>query len=159
MAHRAKWEAALYRLYDGQGRLLYVGISSFPTTRLEEHARTKPWWPEVAYRSIEWFETGDLAREIEKAVISSERPLHNYLDSRIPTPSAHRSEGAASEGLQEAAERFIESRRRLDADREHLNRLIFDARQAGMTRAEVVRTTGLNPQTIDAALAKMKGTP
>jgi hypothetical protein len=156
------WETGLYRLYDADMRLLYVGISISPEGRMEEHARTKPWWSDVAYRSVEWFENGVLAREIETAVISSERPLHNYVDNKIPP---QRVELGSDGDLRAAADHFQETRRQADQARATLYRMVVDARRAGMSRAEIIRTTGLNGQTVDTAIwnakqqAAKKGVP
>jgi len=35
---------ALYRLYDAAGRLLYIGATFYPRTRMSQHRRTKSWW-------------------------------------------------------------------------------------------------------------------
>lgn len=70
---------ALYRLYDANDRLLYVGITSNPTTRLGRHSRDKPWWPDVDRHTLEWFETRKSAERVEKAEIEDERPHYNKV--------------------------------------------------------------------------------
>lgn len=55
---------ALYRLYDANGVLLYIGISGDPKRRFRQHARTKHWWPEVVRKEEVWFDT---RREAEDA--------------------------------------------------------------------------------------------
>lgn len=69
---------ALYRLFDTDDRLLYVGISSNPKERLKAHAADKPWWPEVASREIEWFPSREQAAAAEVAAIRTEQPIHNH---------------------------------------------------------------------------------
>ncbi|GGV45971.1 GntR family transcriptional regulator [Streptomyces spectabilis] len=69
---------ALYRLYDVDDRLLYVGISGAPKMRMKAHAADKPWWPEVATRDFEWFDTREQAAEAEVEAIRQQQPLHNH---------------------------------------------------------------------------------
>src|SRR5206468_10392091 len=38
------WEHVLYRLYDEEGVLLYVGITNAINTRFKTHAGSQPWW-------------------------------------------------------------------------------------------------------------------
>ncbi|MEU2724044.1 GIY-YIG nuclease family protein [Streptomyces smyrnaeus] len=68
---------ALYRLYDDSGRLLYVGITRDPKARWNAHARDKHWWPEVASKTLEWFETRKSAERIEKIEIEEGKPAYN----------------------------------------------------------------------------------
>jgi predicted GIY-YIG superfamily endonuclease len=68
---------ALYRFYDANDRLLYVGITTNPKRRWYAHSRDKYWWPEVTRKAIEWFETRKSAERIEKIEIAEERPVYN----------------------------------------------------------------------------------
>ena len=70
--------AAVYRLYDAQDVLLYIGVSQQPHRRWQQHAQGKRWWPEVARSEIgTWFESRELAVLAEAAAIRSERPRYN----------------------------------------------------------------------------------
>lgn len=73
---------ALYRLYDEAGTLLYIGISHDPRIRFEQHAREKPWWPQVARREIQWFDDRPSAARTEADAIRAEDPEHNSTYSR-----------------------------------------------------------------------------
>ncbi|WP_405536949.1 GntR family transcriptional regulator [Streptomyces antimycoticus] len=70
---------ALYRLYGADDRLLYVGITSEPKTRMKAHAADKSWWTEVQTREVEWFGTRDEAAAAEVEAIRREQPLHNHI--------------------------------------------------------------------------------
>lgn len=70
---------ALYRLYDADDRLLYVGISVNPKQRFRAHAATKRWWGDVERATSEWFENRGLAFMAEIEAIHAENPLHNVL--------------------------------------------------------------------------------
>lgn len=78
-AHPMNGRTALYRLYDSEDRLIYVGITSDLTARWRAHQRDKYWWPEVARKAIEWFETRKSAERIEKIEIEEESPLYNKV--------------------------------------------------------------------------------
>jgi predicted GIY-YIG superfamily endonuclease/DNA-binding transcriptional ArsR family regulator len=70
---------ALYRLYDDQDRLLYIGIAKDPKRRWWQHARDsgETWWPDVARKQVQWFADRESAAEAEAAAIRSEGPPHN----------------------------------------------------------------------------------
>ncbi|MFB7359576.1 GIY-YIG nuclease family protein [Streptomyces gardneri] len=77
---------ALYRFFDADGRLLYVGITKDLQTRFATHARTKhgSWWPLVARRTVEWFSDRPTASRAEICAIKSEDPAYNQ--SHTPSP-------------------------------------------------------------------------
>lgn len=68
---------ALYRLRDQVGELLYVGITDNPERRWKDHGKDKPWWAQVADRSVEWLPSRDRAVAAEAEAIRAERPRHN----------------------------------------------------------------------------------
>lgn len=68
---------ALYRLFDADETLLYVGIARRPEQRWREHAIEKPWWNGVARKSIEWHESRISAAKAEAIAVRDERPTHN----------------------------------------------------------------------------------
>ena len=70
-------ECAVYRFYDDDGTLLYVGISRNPLKRWQAHRRTKPWWPDVARSVIDVYQSEAVALRIERERIRCERPLWN----------------------------------------------------------------------------------
>lgn len=69
--------SALYRLYDSDDVLLYVGISRYPNERFKEHAGDKPWWHHVARHDIVWLDSRAKALEVEAEAMKEERPLYN----------------------------------------------------------------------------------
>lgn len=68
---------AVYRAYDDQDRLLYVGISPEPFDRLSQHARTRSWPSHAGRLTISWHDTRDEARAVEKDAIATEDPVFN----------------------------------------------------------------------------------
>lgn len=73
---------ALYRFYDADGQLLYVGITADPGSRWRKHAHDKPWWHDVANITIETHPTRADVLEAERAAILTEKPRHNIVHNR-----------------------------------------------------------------------------
>jgi len=70
---------ALYRHWDVDGNLLYVGISLSAVHRLTQHKRDSHWHDQIANMTIEWFETREEALEAERTAIQLERPIFNKM--------------------------------------------------------------------------------
>jgi predicted DNA-binding transcriptional regulator AlpA len=69
--------AELYRHYDRDGVLLYVGISASTFTRVKQHKSESHWFRRITAITIEHFETMSQAAESERLAIKSEKPLYN----------------------------------------------------------------------------------
>jgi antitoxin (DNA-binding transcriptional repressor) of toxin-antitoxin stability system len=72
---------ALYRFFDEGGALLYVGITANVEGRFAHHEQNKEWWPQVAEKTIDWFDTRPPARAAELQAIHDERPVYNINGS------------------------------------------------------------------------------
>ena len=72
----------LYRFFDSDGALLYVGITVNLPARLSRHRDEKEWWVDVVRVSIEWFPDRDSVLAAEKAAIRSEQPRYNIQHNR-----------------------------------------------------------------------------
>lgn len=69
----------LYRYYDRDGTLLYVGIARKPLKRLHSHA-TQPWFRYVTRVDVGESRIARTAAEaIEREAIKTERPLFNRI--------------------------------------------------------------------------------
>lgn len=79
-------KTALYRLFNADDRLLYVGISNDPKVRWKQHLGDKSWAPDVVMRVIEWYESRSAALLAEIKAIKNERPEHNVVH-RHPQPA------------------------------------------------------------------------
>lgn len=75
---------ALYRLLDGAGRLLYIGIAFDPEARKTAHSHSKLWWPEVTECRTEWYETRSEAATAEAAAVKAEKPIYNKAANESP---------------------------------------------------------------------------
>lgn len=82
--------ADLYRLFNDDNVLLYVGVSKSTIRRLAEHNSTT-WWLDVASMTVEHFTDRAAALAAESVAVKTEAPLHNVRltakwDSRLLTP-------------------------------------------------------------------------
>lgn len=83
---------ALYRLYDRTKTLLYVGVTKDFGKRWNQHASSKPWWPDVQHQEVAWYETLDAALAAEATAIKDEMPRHNSTKQdppKAPTATQH----------------------------------------------------------------------
>lgn len=75
----------VYRLFDAEGNLLYVGCSLTPPARFrqhEAHGRSQKWWHDVASCTFEHFETRDAALAAESRAIAGESPRWNVYGDK-----------------------------------------------------------------------------
>lgn len=93
VTEKASREAALnasgdpttvYRFYDANDKLLYVGITKNLSRRLAAHTKTKEWWLNVASIKLEHFKNRESARLREKTYTMFLDPKHNKQDRWIP---------------------------------------------------------------------------
>jgi predicted GIY-YIG superfamily endonuclease len=68
---------AVYRLFDRDDGLLYVGMTMDLEKRWYAHSRSKAWWEDVARKDVIWFTNRLDAALEESRAISSEAPRHN----------------------------------------------------------------------------------
>lgn len=70
----------LYRFYDAEGTLLYVGISKSAIARMAQHADDKSWWHDVARMEVERIAGHRrTAEQAERHAIATEKPKHNIV--------------------------------------------------------------------------------
>lgn len=72
-------KTALYRHFDADGRLLYVGISLSPTYRLRQHHDCSAWFQSIANVTVEWFPDRSAAMAAERQAIKAESPEFNVV--------------------------------------------------------------------------------
>jgi excisionase family DNA binding protein len=74
--------AQLYRHYDRDGTLLYVGVSLNAIHRLSQHKGCSDWFDQIARVEIESFGNREAALVAERRAIDSENPRCNVLFAR-----------------------------------------------------------------------------
>lgn len=78
---------ALYRHFDADGVLLYVGISLRPVQRLGTHAKGSRWADRITRVTVEWRESREAAMRAESVAIRDELPSYNItgqVEARRP---------------------------------------------------------------------------
>ena len=76
-------ETELYRHYDAEGKLLYVGISLSAVIRLAAHKHSSEWFDRIAMVKIERFQNRRAALVAERAAILTEDPEYNTQQTAI----------------------------------------------------------------------------
>lgn len=93
---------ALYRHFDAEGRLLYVGISLSAARRLEQHKSTAQWFSKIVRVEIQWHPSRMDALAAEASAIVNEHPLHNVwrpTQKRAASPMQEACTARAGEGV------------------------------------------------------------
>jgi len=96
---------ALYRHYDQQGKLLYVGISLNAVARLSQHSTASEWFARLGSVQVQWLDTRDEALAAERAAINAEGPIFNR-QRRTPDSMPGSLSIRLVEGLRPKAARY-----------------------------------------------------
>lgn len=81
---------ALYRHFDAEGALLYVGISLSAVQRLSQHKSGSKWFEQIRRVTIEWHDSREKALRAEATAISQENPRHNLQRPAKPKVEPNR---------------------------------------------------------------------
>ena len=73
----------LYRYFNKDHTLLYVGISLSLIRRRYQHSRDSKWYDEFTYMTKENYETAIEAANAERIAIEKEKPLYNILHNTV----------------------------------------------------------------------------
>lgn len=68
---------SVYRYFDRDGILLYVGITGRGMSRNSEHNKSKDWWPYVTRQEVDHCKTRRAALNLERETIRQFRPPFN----------------------------------------------------------------------------------
>lgn len=101
-------QACVYRIYDGNGSLLYVGMGRNPMNRWASHAAQHDWWAQARTFRVEWYATRKEAADAERKAIRTESPARNIHG----TPGWGKFVAEAYPKRLEANRRMLEERRR-----------------------------------------------
>ncbi|MBJ7591525.1 GIY-YIG nuclease family protein [Aeromonas veronii] len=69
----------LYRHFDGEGRLLYIGVSLSAARRLSQHMYKSEWAADITDIKVERFPTRQEALDAERNAIINEKPIWNIV--------------------------------------------------------------------------------
>src|SRR5262245_10475865 len=67
----------VYRVYDADEQLLYVGCTTSFAERRKAHQSTSAWFADAHSWDLHHYDDHDEARAAERAAIQTENPLHN----------------------------------------------------------------------------------
>ncbi len=67
----------LYRFFNANHELLYVGITNNPFNRFSGHSKDKNWFNEIAYSTFEHYPNRLAVDKAETAAIKAEKPKYN----------------------------------------------------------------------------------
>ena len=70
-------KTAVYRVYDSDDALLYVGMSRSPFARFLSHSKSSDWFDSVTRLELAWYPDREQAKTAESAAILKESPKHN----------------------------------------------------------------------------------
>lgn len=76
----------LYRMFNQDGELLYVGLTNNPKTRFSNHSLAKPWFGEVANITVQTFPTREALAAAEYEAIRDESPRYNIMCAPVRQP-------------------------------------------------------------------------
>jgi hypothetical protein len=79
---------SVYRAYNAEGVLLYVGITARGVWRARQHGYRSEWWREMTRMEWEHFDNRNDALDRETELIAAQDPVHNKVR---PTPDKPRS--------------------------------------------------------------------
>lgn len=124
---------ALYRHWDEEGNLLYIGISLSAVARLSEHMANSSWAPDITKVTVEYYGNRRAALEAEQRAIETEAPAYNVVYNRPCRPQS-------SDGPNDFPDRVYKRKRQIpDAIADDLVRdAIFQDGVAGVKWTEIV---------------------
>jgi predicted GIY-YIG superfamily endonuclease len=137
---------AIYRMYDEDGALLYIGVSRDFGHRWTQHARKQPWYDLVDRQTVEWRASRHEALTAETAAIKVERPKFNVVHSplRESAPPVRRPPPPQADAEQ-------------DVERDEQERRLIEERAAEQRR--VLKALGPNASMQEAAAAIAASAP
>ncbi|QKW31496.1 GntR family transcriptional regulator (plasmid) [Streptomyces seoulensis] len=145
MSHRPTDEpTALYRLYDVNNVLLYLGVSFDPDVRWTQHQDDKHWAHQVVRRTVEWYPNRIAALTAEEEATAVEKPLHD--SSWRKTQIGDRPAWLNPEGQQAVVDGLSEE---IEQGRHWVGRVLMSGEVA--KRYNVSRPTAANAMKIVAA--------
>ena len=124
--------AYLYRYFDAEERLLYIGTSINAFRRLGERIGKLSWFKDIKTVSLDEFSNMAKATAAEKAAIKREKPLFNVVHSTKKKHMSKRSDALFE--YQQFLRRSLERRKRAILLKEKGLSYAAIGRELGITR-------------------------
>ena len=81
---------AVYRFFDVNCDLLYVGNTNNITVRWADHAASKAWYAKVHHMTVVWYKDKATAEAVERHAIDREMPGRNVMHNPNPPETVRR---------------------------------------------------------------------
>ena len=102
---------AVYRMYDTDWTLLYVGVAKRLGARWDVHAKQQPWWDQVKHQTVTWYPNRDEAEAVEETAIRDERPVYNIRRAaRLKNKDTGFTIASATESRRQTVNRDLDGR-------------------------------------------------
>jgi excinuclease UvrABC nuclease subunit len=102
----------VYRLYDENDQLLYVGKTTQLQTRIDQHRRTQQWGAEIKRWEVETFDTDAAASSEERRLFLTAGPAYNKQEPRSDVPEITTVVVRMQRGQYERLRRVADHKRR-----------------------------------------------
>lgn len=136
---------ALYRVYDADGALLYIGRTVSPVIRFQEHQDSKSWWGEASVIRLEHFDTPAELKRAERQAIQQEHPKYNWVGN---TGGSIGATAATLTSLSKLGKSIAATRAAREKAFREAEALALDALAEGATEVEVARELGVDRMTV-----------
>lgn len=149
----------LYRLFNADGDLLYIGITTNPGVRFAEHRLTKSWWGDVATTTLEHFPSRAELEQAEAQAIAREAPKRNMVRysarSRIgDPPSGNDLPRFTREERIATGKRYANCRAAVKEDLRVLKLMARAAHREGVPETKIAKDLGVDRMTVRKWLGK-----
>ncbi|MFJ9633784.1 GIY-YIG nuclease family protein [Streptomyces sp. NPDC101175] len=146
----ATGRTALYRAFDVDGALLYIGITDSPIDRFKQHQSTAEWWPLMVLREVEWLNTRSDAEQAEARAIKAEAPKFNKSTGQGPEhePYFLPSDVAAFVPAEKTRRDIRRHRKSLTAAELRLEQSVRAGRAAGLSYYDLAQLSGLSDKQV-----------
>lgn len=132
----------LYRFFDADGVLLYIGKTVNPSARFKEHCSVKSWWQEVSHIRLEHQQSLGELNEAERIAIQTEHPKYNRINNSAAISAAK------IVSLNSAGKNLADVRAARDEAFKKAKLEAITASEAGVTEVAIARTLGVDRMTI-----------
>jgi hypothetical protein len=141
----------LYRHFNADNELLYVGIAISPIARTKWHRSLSPWYPQIRTIKIDVLPDRDTALAAERAAILAEVPKYNiHHMPRAPRNQMSRQEAAVLANKAAAAKKRAETMEKLPP----AVPLWRDTKPDRPTTEEISAQVGLSAKTLYSELGR-----
>lgn len=147
----------VYRVYDSEDRVLYVGATANPKQRMGIHRSSSDWWPLHARYEEQWFDNSNEASAAEEQAIRELKPPFNKagLDRKYVPHDMDRywvvrdgvryPRGEIPDAERVSLQEKVEER---DEARQELIAAVKAAKDAGGSIRDIAELTGRSTNTI-----------